>query len=211
MTNSYDRTVADNMADMGSSLSDWQAVPITSVSDDGPSFNMPEGFSQAPSLFGGQADCCELCGHHIKNVFWIQNDKRRWILPVGSECVCHFQEASGEDMAKAVNWQQNRDLLRRAIAARAGLWKQFARKLHLGYGRTETRIPCFGLGDGGKAYDLHRTLTDRIGPRMSADKTWNMEPSGYAVITKWVKRNPDILPLIEQAEAMITAALGIAA
>lgn len=203
MNTPYDQIVAENMAHMGSRMADWQAVEIERVTESGIEFMPSIGFSPAPSIFADQSDCCQLCGTSIKHVFWIKNEARRWTMPVGSECVGRFNEESGEAMAKAVAQRQNRGLLRRAAAARAGLWKTFARRLDIGYGRTQTAIPTSHMN----VYGVHRELTIRIGKTLTADQTWCAEPSSDGAITKWAKRNPDILPLIERAEELVAQKL----
>jgi hypothetical protein len=78
-----------------------------------PMFSFPAGYKQAPSPIL-EENTCQLCGHPIKNYFWLQNDARRWLLGVGSECVTHFAEGkSGKELAQDAQWESNREALRR--------------------------------------------------------------------------------------------------
>jgi hypothetical protein len=116
----YGNRVLKNFQHMDTAPFEWSAVPIgrtaTVTNDRGgsvemPEFNFPVGYAPAPSLFkSGAVDAsCELCGRpHIKNVFWLQNDEKKWLLPVGSECVTHFGEGySGKDMQKKTKNETN--------------------------------------------------------------------------------------------------------
>jgi len=106
----YQTRVNDNFNAMGTSSSEWKAVPITGVSDvevNGkikamPNFDFPKGYAKAPTLYpinvGGEMNC-ELCSRMpIKTAYHIQNDKHKWTLIVGSECVKNFEDGkSGKD------------------------------------------------------------------------------------------------------------------
>jgi hypothetical protein len=107
--NTYKQRVNSNLESMGTPASEWSAVPISGFANtdaDGkivtmPQFSFPQGYAKAPTLFpniqGGNMNC-ELCGRTpIKNAFYIQNDKKKFTMLVGSECVTHFGEgASGK-------------------------------------------------------------------------------------------------------------------
>lgn len=121
--NTYEKAVAENMAHMQTSLADWQAVLISGFSDATdskgnavkmPTFEFPAGYTSAPTLYkstSADCACCELCAHDIKNVYWLQNDSKRWLLAVGSECVTRFAGKSGDEIALEVRDQQNRELI----------------------------------------------------------------------------------------------------
>lgn len=99
----YDKIVNANLRFMGTSKSDWKALPIDTFSEvetgRGDSKLMPifdfsgmDGYKTAPSLYKNEGvdTCCELCGHKIKEVYHLKNDSKKWKLIVGSECVTHF-------------------------------------------------------------------------------------------------------------------------
>lgn len=110
MVSSYEKAVRENLAQMGSHPSEWRALPFVLMEDEESGKIVPQvdwsaakGYARAPTLFPNQGSgdmCCELCAHKIKNVYGIINEKRRWVLQVGSECVTHFEGASGEEMAR---------------------------------------------------------------------------------------------------------------
>lgn len=95
----YEARVQANMQYIGSQLSDWTAVKIKGFSPqpgpngktiDMPEFDFPIGYKPSKTLYKSSNDnlCCELCGHTpIKTVYWIQNNKEKTTLSVGSECV----------------------------------------------------------------------------------------------------------------------------
>lgn len=111
----YQERVNTNLRHMGTESQDWKAVPIvnfqetTNDRDEQVSmptfdFSVAKGFSKPETLFPAPMSatdawtCCELCGKDIKNVYWIYDDKHRFILQVGSECVTYFHEGkSGKD------------------------------------------------------------------------------------------------------------------
>ena len=134
---SYGEMVAENMKQMGSSLSEWTALPIQSMKADVdgagndvsmPVYDTPKGFSPAPTLYKGSEGnaCCELCGHPIKIGYTIQNEERKWLLNVGSECVTHFQEKSGQVMAKEATAKEKRETIETAINIQHELARKFA-------------------------------------------------------------------------------------
>jgi len=104
MNTSYDKRVIENMKYIGSEITDWRAVPISgTVSTPGPKgkmvempvFDFPKGYKKSKTLYKSSQgnECCELCGHMpLKRLFWIQNDKEKTTLSVGSECVGYFGE-----------------------------------------------------------------------------------------------------------------------
>jgi len=124
---SYSSAVAQNLAYMGTAAAEWAPVEIrrmaTTKNDAGadvsmPEFDFPEGFKSAESMYrntgAGEGMNCELCGHMIKNAFWLRNDTRRWLLLVGSECVTHFSGGdSGMRLDKSALWKANRELVER--------------------------------------------------------------------------------------------------
>lgn len=121
MIANYQQTVTDNLQAMGTPAQEWRAVPVkrmVATTREGakpvtmPEFDFPQGYGIAPSIFREHDNCCQLCGHDIKNVYWLQNDVKRWTLAVGCECVTHF--AGGDNGAQAARKSvaaSNRELL----------------------------------------------------------------------------------------------------
>lgn len=119
----YALRVKNNLEQMDSNATEWTAVPVTGTQQievngktkDMPLFDFPQNYKTAPSLYlnssGGEgAMCCELCGKEpIGTMYWIQNDKKRLILGVGSECITHFQPKSGNEMTREAKVQEAKD------------------------------------------------------------------------------------------------------
>lgn len=207
----YQQAVKRNLEYMGTQESEWVAVPVAGLEQvdiggsgtrEMPTFDFPKGYSTAKSLYTGE--CCHLCGTSIRNVYWIQNDKCRWILPVGSECVTHFGGGeSGKALAKKAVWEQNRSLLVDLIQLRRALWKAYSKRVSQGYDRYETRIwPHSPLErNAGK---LHQEIKGCIGGLT--------EESGNAAITRWAKKHRekiDQLILAGRAFIMDDVNLGV--
>lgn len=116
----YSAAVKENLSFMKTPADQWAAVPVTGVDATTglPLFDFPHGYAQQKSLYAGTTEqpCCELCGHRIRRVFWLQNDTTKTVLAVGSECVTHFQEQSGEQMVKAATAAEKKALLERTRA-----------------------------------------------------------------------------------------------
>ena len=193
----YDTAVQKNMTHMNSQLSDWAAVPVKGMveaeGENGttsmPEFDFPAGYTPAPSLYknNGTQGTCELCGHPIKYFYWIQNDDRRWVMPVGSECIHQFEGKSGQQMAKEVVWEANRQLLREAIEIRKAVWAKFSSKVYRGYGRYDTHIK--GLTNHQfLAYHRLKKLTDG---RVPDDQSKWVVADSNGVVTRWVNSNGD--------------------
>lgn len=184
----YQKAVQMNFDHMGTQASEWSAVPVTGMEpvelDDGsekvmPTFEFPVGYERAPSLYTGE--CCYLCGTTIKNVFWIQNDTRKWIMPVGSECVTHFGEGeSGMAIAKNTVWEQNLTFLNQVIGMRRTIWKAYSKRISLGYGRFETSIWPRSPREK-RAHALHLSFKKCLG-KVNGE-------SGNAAISRWTKKN----------------------
>ncbi len=210
---SYEKTVAENLAHMGTPASDWAAVTVSSTADTMnhkgeiqamPVFDMPDGYTKAPSIFHDQDDCCHLCGHDIKNVFWIQNDAKKWVMPVGSECVTNFGEGdSGVKLAKKDIAAANRDLVKQledaAHAIKMKFTKEVAvRELRGGqYVDIGTKREWFGNYDKKKVYDDIKKL---LGDVSSKKGSWNQktnqhDPELYVwsdrQLANWVKKHKE--------------------
>ena len=120
---SHDEMVHATYLYTGTAPQGWSAVAVKGMKevegDKGegvtvPEFDMPSGYKPVPVVWDGgpQSACCGLCGHDIKNIYYIQNDAEKWTMGVGSECVTKFGEGdSGERLVKKAVWAANRDLL----------------------------------------------------------------------------------------------------
>lgn len=198
----YQQAVQKNFDHMGTHAAEWMAVPVLGTEEvdcDGtskamPVFAFPAGFTSAPSLYDGE--CCRLCGTSIKNVYWIQNTKRRWVMAVGSECVTHFGEGeSGQELTKKTLWAQNRELLVEVIDLRRALWNAYSRRISLGYGRFETGMfpRC---GQSRLAVQLHADIKKCLGT-VKAD-------SANGAITRWANKHREhAQQLIERGHALV--------
>jgi hypothetical protein len=102
---SYQQRVENNFKQMGTESTEWTTVPVTGIvdtkDDKGKEVSLPtfdftttKGYKTPNTMYRSDSFnvCCELCGKQIKRVYWIKNDKRKYILSVGSECVTHFEE-----------------------------------------------------------------------------------------------------------------------
>ena len=143
----YAERVAANLAQMQTPRADWRALAPTGTDQDEDGKTVPTfdfstvaGFTTAPTLyrsFPGET-CCELCGRPgIKKVYHLRNDSRRWLLAVGSECVTHFEEKSGEEMAKETQDEKNLAQINAVFDTRRALADHFSRVCDRGYGRSE--------------------------------------------------------------------------
>lgn len=199
----YAQAVAANMKHMGTKEDEWSAVEVDGFSevDAGggerrsmPTFNFPTGYAKAPSLFAGEG-CCNLCGTEIKNYYWLKHDKNRWIMPVGSECVTHYNEGvSGEKMAKKTKAEENRSLLRDFVDARRRLWSAFSRRVPLGYGRYETVIHVPDV----------RALYEKMGRVKGTMLADGKHASNDGAVTRWVNKHKDaVSEMIKQSSDLI--------
>lgn len=161
--NSYMDRVLENMEFMKSNLSDWAAVPIKgkekTMSDKGedvemPVFDFPKGYTSAVSLFPMSSTGthnCELCGKTpIKTVYWIQNDKEKKTLRVGSECVRYVGEGlSGKENLRKAKVEMAKILDNDLGRLASLLYKKYTRVEDRGYGRKERVWKTSFVGDGG--------------------------------------------------------------
>ena len=178
MSTPYDRAVALNMAHLKTRLSDWKAVPSLGMEEDEEGRQMPtfdfdavRGYQEAPTLYRG--DCCGLCSHPIKTVYWIRHDPRRWTMRVGSECIARFQEDNGETMAKAAQHAANLARFRALYDLAAILRREFRSTASNGYGSTwETWNPV-------NACPLHLKARAALG-KVTPDST-------PAALTRWTR------------------------
>jgi hypothetical protein len=119
----HDQAVAATWAYLGQSPSEWSAVPVVGSSltanEKGemvamPEFDFPSGYRAVETVHESSVSnpACQLCGHSIKNAFFIQNDSRKQTMAVGSECVTNFGTGqSGEQLAKKALQEINRSLV----------------------------------------------------------------------------------------------------
>lgn len=194
----YQKAISENYKHMGTAPSEWVAVPVIGMAevDTGngksqsmPQFDFPKGYSAAPSLYTGE--CCHLCGTPIKNVYWIQNDKRRWTMPVGSECVTHFGEGeSGQTIAKKAVWKKNRELLNHLLSVYTVLDAAYNDAFHPGYKKGSYH-------EKSSAYKIMHSVKKCLG------KTINKNSKDGA-ITRWVSnRGEQAQQLIDNAHDLI--------
>ena len=113
----YQQSVQENLEHMGTALSDWTPVASTVTGHDErgkPSFDfqIPGGYIAAPSLYNS-IQVCHLCNTPCREKFPIQNDEKKWLLLVGSECITRFNHdgRSGVQLRKEVGWSANQNLL----------------------------------------------------------------------------------------------------
>ena len=154
--NTYQQRINANLEYMGTPSSEWSAVPISGFADtdaDGkivtmPQFSFPKGYAKAPTLFpnaqSGNMNC-ELCGRMpIKNAFYIQNDKKKFTLLVGSECVTHFGEgASGKQNERSFKVARAIILDNDMIMLKRFLNDNFKTIVDIGYGRKNAKWKTF--------------------------------------------------------------------
>ncbi len=118
--------VSATMIYLGTNSGQWSAVPVEDMvevqdaSGKGravPQFAMPKDYTPVETPWtssgAGGEFCCELCATPIKNAFHIQNDEKKWLMTVGSECVTKFGDGmSGEQLAKKDMQKKRRDLVK---------------------------------------------------------------------------------------------------
>lgn len=131
--------VSATMIYLGTNSGQWTAVPVedmVEVQDSKgngrmvPQFAMPKDYTPVETPWSGSGAggefCCELCATPIKNAFHIQNDEKKWLMTVGSECVTKFGDGmSGEQLAKKDMQKKRRNLVKTSHEAIRG----FAEKI----------------------------------------------------------------------------------
>jgi len=164
--------VSATMIYLGTNSGQWSAVPVedmVEVQDSKgngrtvPQFATPKDYTHVEtpwtSMGSGGEFCCELCATPIKNAFQIQNDEKKWLMTVGSECVTKFGEGmSGEQLAKKDMQKKRRDLVKVSHEAIRG----FAEKI-----REEK---------GGRNVNL-QDVARAIGNDESRKRFWNVAKS----------------------------------
>jgi hypothetical protein len=144
----YQKRVIANLKHMGTPAEEWSAVPIVGeekVEADGrernmPVFKFPSGYDKAPTLYPvnrtGDLNC-ELCGKMpIKTAYHIQNDRHKWLLLVGSECVTHFQEKSGKEEQRGFRLREAEVLAKNLSTIRKYIRENYSEfKMRREYGR----------------------------------------------------------------------------
>lgn len=195
----YNQAIAANLRHMGTPASDWTATPIKGVAtthdDKGasvvmPEFDFPKGYNEAPTLYkaGSSQACCELCGHTpIKNIYHLQNDKKRWTLIVGSECVTHFAEKSGHEMTKEKRWEENREFLRQTRDLILNIRKTFGQKDK--YGRIYYKDRKVGEDVNYLKWLVGKIHADdfTFAPHLPTTKA-----ASNTVISRWINGKPEL-------------------
>lgn len=157
---------------------------------------VPRDFTPAPSLYAGKKDCCWLCGTNVKEEYLVQNQERRWYMPVGSECVGRFTGVSAEQSVKEHQWAQQRAALQELLRLRKDVWKQFCVRTHQGYGRYTTQIPYYGAS--AKAYQWYTSAKEVLGS-LSQDS-----PNG--AVSRWfATHSKEAYQLIHDGKALVAA------
>ncbi len=141
----YEMAVAANQIHMGTKISDWSAFPFTGEAQDGKPTQDLTGASEmqkAPTLFPSsnaqEHGNCEWCGKQpVKNFYFIKDDGKKWTLAVGSECITHFADKSGDEMAVEARQSLAIATIQGITEARKTLSKEFSEIQSAGYGRTE--------------------------------------------------------------------------
>lgn len=145
---SYAKNIEENLLFMGTPRDEWRAVPVIGeekIEVDGktrkmPIFDFPKGYSKAPSMFKieGSNLNCELCGKDgIKTLYYLQNDPKKWVLSVGSECVRHFEEGkSGQENLKDAKIRQAIELDQKMMIYKKAVKQHFRKVKNIGYGRS---------------------------------------------------------------------------
>ena len=99
----YRARQGDAMAALGTVPADWRTVAFH-IAGDGEArsiaWEFPADYVHVDTIYG-EADevgpddwtSCQLCGHPIKNDYWIQCDRLRILMRVGSECVENYSHA----------------------------------------------------------------------------------------------------------------------
>jgi len=136
------------MEHMGSSTNDWTSTPITGfniIDVNGkdksmPTFEFPKGYLKAPTLFPSTDSDnmnCELCGKTpIRTMYWLQNDKMKWTMGVGSECVTHFGDgASGKDNVRQYKINRAIVLDNDLLNLKKLIREKTSKIRHIGYGK----------------------------------------------------------------------------
>ena len=190
----YKQAIEANVKHMATSLSEWTAVEMTGfveVEAGGeahtmPTFNFPQGYTSAPTLYKSNADgaCCELCAHPIKMAYWIQNDSKKWTMMVGSECVTHFGGKSGQELAKEKTWANNRELLAHVKKIERAVYRKYTYSFDRGYGR-RGREWVANNEQGRKAYADYSAIAKTT---KSLD-----EYTSEAGITRWKNKNGETI------------------
>lgn len=96
----YQERIGQTFKELGTTAADWTPCGISSFKENKkgelvPMWSWLEGYKNAVTRYSAEGHC-HLCGHPIFNLYYIQCDKLKLILCVGSECVENY------DMAKIV-------------------------------------------------------------------------------------------------------------
>lgn len=216
----YEEAVRQNLEHMGTPREEWRAVPIKGMAETTngqgqpvsmPEFDFPAGYTSAPSLYKSQSslDCaCELCSAGIKNVFWLQNDVKKWVLPVGSECVTHFEEGkSGEQLAAEAKHQGHVDLFNEALSAKLRLEQDlthpgFQERVEIQALRKpgERVVPAYNEWDSEAARKAWRSLEGLTTTKAGAP----LKTESKAAMARWATEHREEVPQAVEAAACLS-------
>jgi rubrerythrin len=101
----YEGRQMETFERLGTKPNEWKVVPLVDVQTkdkkDVLVFDIPKGYDIVQPFYDsfGKSDLltgvsnCQLCGHPIKNEWYIQHDGKKIYLALGSECINNFKGA----------------------------------------------------------------------------------------------------------------------
>ena len=114
----YEGRQMETFERLGTKPNEWKVVPLLDIQSKGNQdvlvFDVPKGYdivqpfydsldkSALDSLHGLGFSNCQLCGHPIKNEWFIQHDAKKIYLAIGSECINNFKDAKYTEMTVKV-------------------------------------------------------------------------------------------------------------
>jgi len=186
----YSAIVRQNLDHMGTPAHEWAALVPTgsakTTDDKGatvimPEFVFPRDYKEPDSLFSGTQDACLLCGHKIRNVFWIVNHAQKYILSVGSECVTHFGVGdSGVTISKQADKDARRARYDALCKCAELVYHNFSKTVRDSYGRS------WQDWNHREAKSIYETLADSI---WKSIKDRGFEPPTDRQLANWEKRS----------------------
>jgi GNAT superfamily N-acetyltransferase len=179
----YEQAVAANQIHMGTRIPEWEALPFNGQTD--PESGKPlqdisglRDMKHAPTLFptGSVIGNCEWCGKQpVKNFYHIKHGGKNWTMLVGSECISHFADITGEQMGAEARENSAKATLQSIEDARRDLAKEFRNTVDVGYGRTEQKWSSY------ESEDIYKALKEAAGKTTGE--------SGRAALSRWLGGN----------------------
>lgn len=93
----YEKAAAANMRRMGTDESEWSMLPFERDKAGHRRHEFPARYGIAPSIYANDMSGfaldyrCELCGDKVKNIYYIVNPKKKWLMRVGEKCLWKFK------------------------------------------------------------------------------------------------------------------------